>query len=131
LDAVHRLRSLLSFTLPAQFSRVNRIALPWQINLQKKKRTNAGEPAGDPGMIPGSIRMNVKIIRMPTVKKTWLIDPVLVQRARKICGARTETETVTRALQEILVRDEIDKAFRRYGPALADIEDMFHTPARR
>jgi hypothetical protein len=69
---------------------------------------------------------------MPTVKKTWLIDPVLVQRARKICGARTETETVTRALREILVRDEIDRAFRRHGPALADIEKLFpDAPTRR
>lgn len=62
---------------------------------------------------------------MPSVKKTWLIDPVLVRRARKICGARTETETVTRALREIVVRDDIDKAFRRHGRALADIEEVF------
>jgi len=62
---------------------------------------------------------------MPTVKKTWLIDPVLVQRARKACGARTETETVTRALKEMLVRDEIDRVFRKHGPALAVIEDVF------
>ena len=62
---------------------------------------------------------------MTRVKKTWLIDPVLVKRARKICGARTETETVTRALQEVLIRDEMDKAFRRYGPRLADIEEVF------
>jgi hypothetical protein len=74
--------------------------------------------------------MNGKIIRMQAVKKTWLIDPVLVRRARKICGARTETETVTQALREILVRDEIDKAFRRHGPVLANIEDLF-PPARR
>jgi hypothetical protein len=69
--------------------------------------------------------MNAKIICMPTMKKTWLIDPTLVRRARKICGARTETETVTRALREILVRDEIDKAFRRHGPALADLDELF------
>jgi Arc/MetJ family transcription regulator len=62
---------------------------------------------------------------MPSVKKTWLIDPVLVQRARKICGARTETETVTRALREILIRDEIDKAFRRHSGSLADLEEVF------
>jgi hypothetical protein len=62
---------------------------------------------------------------MASVKKTWLIDPVLVRRARKICGARTETETVTRALREILLRDEIDRAFRRHGPALANLEDIF------
>ena len=75
--------------------------------------------------------MNAKIIRMPAVKKTWLIDPGLVQRARKICGARTETETVTQALREIVIRDEIDKAFRRNGPVLADIEALFPAPRRR
>ena len=72
-----------------------------------------------------TIRMNDKIIRMAVVKKTWLIDPALVRRARKICGARTETETVTRALREIILRDAIDKAFERHGPALASIEDVF------
>jgi hypothetical protein len=66
---------------------------------------------------------------MRAVKKTWLIDPVLVRRARKICGARTETKTVTQALRDVLVRDEIDKAFRRHGPALTNIEDLF--PAAR
>ena len=75
--------------------------------------------------------MNARIIRMPSVRKTWLIDPVLVRRARKICGARTETETVTRALREIVVRDEIDKAFRLHGPELADIEDLFPAVAPR
>ena len=69
--------------------------------------------------------MNDTIIRMAVVKKTWLIDPVLVRRARKICGARTETETVMRALREIILRDAIDKAFERHGPALAGIEDVF------
>jgi len=68
---------------------------------------------------------------MATVKKTWLIDPVLVQRARRICGARTETETVTQALRDILIRDEIDKAFRRHGPTLATIEELFPAAARR
>lgn len=62
---------------------------------------------------------------MRPVKKTWLIDPELVQRAKKLSGARTETETVTRALQEIVVRDEIDTAFRCHGPGLAKIETVF------
>jgi len=62
---------------------------------------------------------------MASVKKTWLIDPVLVQRAKKICGARTETETVTRALREVLIRDEIDKAFRRSAAGLANVEELF------
>ena len=62
---------------------------------------------------------------MRPVKKTWLIDPELVQRAKKLSGARTETETVTRALQEIVIRDEIETAFRRHGPGLAKIETVF------
>ena len=62
---------------------------------------------------------------MQPVKKTWLIDPALVTRARKICGARTETETVTRALREMVIRDEISKAFHRNAPQLAGIEEMF------
>ena len=62
---------------------------------------------------------------MAPVKKTWLIDPELVRRAQKLSGGRTETETVTKALQEILVRDEIDKAFRRHGAELAKLEAAF------
>jgi hypothetical protein len=67
---------------------------------------------------------------MRAVRKTWLIDPALVSRARKICGARTEAETVTRALRDVLIRDEIDKAFHTYGSTLADIEDPFPAAAR-
>lgn len=62
---------------------------------------------------------------MRAVKKTWLIDPELVRRAKELSGARTETETVTRALQEIVVRDEIETAFRRHGPGLAKLETIF------
>lgn len=65
---------------------------------------------------------------MPTVKKTWLIDPVLVRRAQRACGARTETETVTRALKEMLVKDEIDRAFRRAAPVLSGLEEVFPDP---
>jgi Arc/MetJ family transcription regulator len=75
--------------------------------------------------------MNVKIVRMDAVKKTWLIDPELIRQAQKISGARTETETVTRALREIVVRDEIDKAFRRHSPALAHLEAIFPDPVQR
>ena len=67
---------------------------------------------------------------MDAVKKTWLIDPELVRQAQKISGARTETETVTRALREIVVRDEIDKAFRRHSSTLAGLEAIFPDPGR-
>jgi Arc/MetJ family transcription regulator len=62
---------------------------------------------------------------MKLVRKSWLIDPALVWRAQKICGARTEAETVTMALRAIVERDEIDLAFRRHGPVLAHIENVF------
>ncbi len=62
---------------------------------------------------------------MKPVKKTWLIDPDLVRKAQKACGARTETEAVTMALQEMLVRDEIDRAFVKYGPVLGQIQSPF------
>jgi hypothetical protein len=62
---------------------------------------------------------------MRAVKKTWLIDPKLVRRAQEVSGARTETETVTRALEEIVVRDEIEQAFQRHGPGLAKLETIF------
>ena len=68
---------------------------------------------------------------MATVKKTWLIDADLVRRAQKACGARTETETVTRALNELLVSDEIERTFRRVAPILAGIEEVFPDSMRR
>ena len=67
---------------------------------------------------------------MDAVKKTWLIDPELVRQAQKISGARTETETVTRALREVVVRDEIDRAFRRHSAALSDLDAVFPDPAQ-
>jgi len=86
--------------------------------------------AGRSGKVRSLIRQNAKIIRMDAVKKTWLIDPELVRQAQKISGARTETETVTRALREIVVRDEIDKAFRRHSSALAGLEAILPDPSR-
>jgi hypothetical protein len=43
---------------------------------------------------------------------------------------------VTKALQELVDREEIDRAFRRYGLALADIDKVFpdnilNIPVRR
>lgn len=60
-----------------------------------------------------------------STKKTWLLDADLIAKAKKIYGARTETETVTRALREIVIRHEIDRAFAKHGPVLADLEQVF------
>ena len=67
---------------------------------------------------------------MARVKKTWLIDQTLVSKAKRISGARTETEAVTRALEEIVVRDEIDRAFLRNHAVLAEIEVVFPDPSK-
>ena len=90
-----------------------------------RKSRASGFPAGPDAATPVGIRIIAKIIRMKPVKKTWLIDPELVRKARKVSGTRTETETVTLALRELLVRNEIDRAFRRHGPVLAGVEAVF------
>lgn len=69
--------------------------------------------------------------RMAAMKKTWLIDPDLVQRAKKICGARTQTETVTKALQEMVRQDEIDRAFRSTVPNWQTLRTCFTVQFRR
>jgi hypothetical protein len=38
-------------------------------------------------------------------KKTLLLDQNLLDRARQALGARTETETVTQALEDVVRRD--------------------------
>lgn len=52
-------------------------------------------------------------------KKTFLLDQKLLDQARRLLGARTETETVTAALQ-LLVRRELQSAgvreLARLGP---------------
>ena len=35
------------------------------------------------------------------------------------------SEPATKDLRDDMIRDEIDRAFRRFGPALAEIEDLF------
>lgn len=68
------------------------------------------------------------MICMRPVKKTWLIDPDLVKQAQRISGCRTETETVTTALRDVVIRAEIDRAFEQHGPALADLVEVFPDP---
>lgn len=52
-------------------------------------------------------------------KKTILLDPELVETVRRFYGVRTETEAITRALQDIGHRQEhLDfiQALRKAGP---------------
>jgi RNase P protein component len=63
---------------------------------------------------------------MPQIrKKTWLIDQTLVDRVRRIYGARTETEAVSRALEDAVVRNRIKRAFRVSAGKIPHIEKVF------
>lgn len=58
-------------------------------------------------------------------KKTWLLDQLLIDRVRRIYRTKTETEAVTRALQEVVVRAQIKKAFRVSAGKIPRIEKVF------
>jgi len=45
-------------------------------------------------------------------RTSLLIDPSLLKRARKILGASTNTEAITKALQETLANREIETTLR-------------------
>ena len=70
--------------------------------------------------------MIVYNIRMAEIrKKTWLLDQNLIRRARRIYKAKTETEAVTRALQEAVLREDIVKAFRLTAGKIPRMEKVF------
>lgn len=50
---------------------------------------------------------------MATKKRTSvLLDTILLKRARKILKAPTNTEAITRALQEVLLNKEVEATLR-------------------
>jgi hypothetical protein len=58
-------------------------------------------------------------------KKTWLLEQSLIDRVRRIYRAKTETDAVTRALREVVVREKIKKAFRASAGKIPRIEKVF------
>jgi Arc/MetJ family transcription regulator len=58
-------------------------------------------------------------------KKTWLLDQNLVHKVRRIYGTRTETEAVTRALQEVVFREDLKKALESTAGKIPRIEKVF------
>ena len=56
-------------------------------------------------------------------KKTWILDQSLITRVRKIYKARTETEAVTKALRDAVVREELRKAFQESAGKIPDFEE--------
>lgn len=48
-------------------------------------------------------------IRRNKVKKTFRINPRLVEEVRRLLGARTETEAIERALEQVRFKTDIRK----------------------
>jgi hypothetical protein len=59
------------------------------------------------------------------VRKQFLIDERKIKKAKKILGARTETEAVDRALDVIIANEELDRAQEEFARSGAVIEDVF------
>jgi hypothetical protein len=57
--------------------------------------------------------------RKNKVKKTFRLNQALLDRARKALGARTETEAIEMALDDIVFGDELDRVLGKYGGRVA------------
>lgn len=60
---------------------------------------------------------------MAKVRKQFILENTLIKKAQKILGTSTETETVQKALRDVVVRKEIWDAHRKLAGRLK-IENM-------
>jgi Arc/MetJ family transcription regulator len=58
-------------------------------------------------------------------RKQFVLDQRKIQKAKKILGAKTETETVDRALDVIIANDELDRAHQEFVSSGVTIRDAF------
>jgi hypothetical protein len=56
--------------------------------------------------------------RRATAKKTYNLPPDLIDRAKRILKARTETEAIIRSLEEVAFMAEVESSVRASGGAL-------------
>lgn len=56
--------------------------------------------------------------RRATAKKTYNLPPDLIDRAKRILNARTETEAIIRSLEAVAFTAEVEKSVRASGGAL-------------
>ncbi len=67
--------------------------------------------------------------RSRTVRKNFRLDPAQIARARKVLGAATETETIIRALDQVITEAERDRitaaANQRFLRSGVVIDDAF------
>ena len=62
--------------------------------------------------------------REVTVKKTYNLPPSLVQRAKRVLKARTETEAIVRSLQEVAFMDDLHRAVRESAAKLPKYKSL-------
>lgn len=60
---------------------------------------------------------------MAKARKQFILDPSKIKKAQKLLKAKTETETIERALDDLLVGEEIVKRLRKMAGKFK-IEDM-------
>jgi hypothetical protein len=58
-------------------------------------------------------------------KKTWLLDQTLIDRVRRAYKSKTETEAVTRALENVVFQEQIVRALRQTAGKIPRIEKIF------
>jgi hypothetical protein len=63
-------------------------------------------------------------------RKQFILDQSKIRKAKKILGARTETETVDRALDVIIANDELDHAHQEFAASGVVIRDVFGQTTR-
>jgi hypothetical protein len=63
-------------------------------------------------------------------RKQFILDQSKIRKAKKILGARTETETVDRALDLIIANDELDRAHQEFATSGVVIRDVFGLATR-
>jgi hypothetical protein len=52
-------------------------------------------------------------MKATVTKKTYNLDSVLIERARRVLDAKTDTEAIQRALQQTVENREIEEALDR------------------
>lgn len=60
---------------------------------------------------------------VPKARKQFILDPVKIKRVQKLLKARSETEAVERALEDLLVGEEIARRLKRMAGKF-QIENM-------
>ena len=59
------------------------------------------------------------------IRKQFLLDPDVLQRARQALGARTDTEAVERALRSVAIDAELSAAQAEFVMSEGEIVDVY------